>query len=139
MNVPLVIGEACLEINEKLQEVMTRLKIRAARFPETSEEYKVFQRCIQHLNEMSNQFYGQILNEFVSILGSNDKKVVEETVTGALSALCGNFEKISPERHQEVFELLKTLDHEDQLTGLLRQLLNPTQVDALIGALQPRT
>lgn len=144
MNVPLVIGEACLEINEKLQEVMSRLRIKAEPFPETSKEYKVFHQCIGRLNDFSNQFYAQILNEFLSSVGTiivadsvltQDKKAVEETVTGALSALCGNFEKISSDRHQEAFELLKTLDNEDKLTGLLRQLLDPTQVEALTESL----
>lgn len=144
MNVPLVIGEGCLEINEKLQEVITRLKIKASAFAETSKEYKAFYQCIGRLEDFSTQFYGQVLNEFVASAStiiqadadlSTDQKAVEETVTGALSALCGNFSKISSDKHQEAFHLLQTLDSEEQLTGLFKQLLDPVQLQGLTQGL----
>jgi len=138
MNIPLIIGEAGLKINERILEVISDLKIKAHNFGKDSQEYGIIHRCIGRLETLNNEIYTKVLGEFIESMTAlpKEKPVIEETVDGVINTLSRNLAEMSPEKHEKAFELFKSLDDEEHLRSLLQSLSDPRQMATIAKSLQ---
>lgn len=140
MNIPLIVGEACLKINERIREVISELEIKANTFDKVSEDHKIMHRCIDRLETLNNEVYSKILGEFIENMTGAQKEpiqqdVIDDTIDGVMDTIGKNFGKISMDKHNGAFGLIQSLDSEDKLREILQSLSDPEQMAMLAQSL----
>jgi hypothetical protein len=125
MNIPLIIGESCLKINERIREVINELEVKSANFSGVDQE--IINKCIIRLNYLNDEIYKQILGEFLESIKVetqlNDELKIENTISDILKVISTNFNKIDDEKHQEMFRTIRDLDNEESLNELLKNVI----------------
>lgn len=139
MNIPLILGEACLEIGGKIQEVIRRLEEKARIAPPGGIESRLLQEYLVELRAYHEQFYQKM---FQGLMASMSKTLAEmearETVSETLDALARNVERMEPAQHNVALGIFQALDRPEYLTNLLRKLSDPREIERLTEKLSSR-
>lgn len=143
MDVPLIVSEACVKINERIQEVITDLKIKASKQAENSQERLLLQACITRLEDLNTEVYNRIFNEFMRtmVCTALPKTQIEsvdeaqEVIDKTVEFIGGKFSSLSTKLHSKAYDLFQSLDNEDQLQAMLHLLSDPSRLRSLTESL----